>query len=227
MSAYYLLPAIWCFVSVAKQQISEILDVLRDLVSWYFVTVLMLSPVTRRQMIDFIARTPIFNWAICVIIHSLYDALFIQFEKYLTNWPATLRTVLSGMSRLSTETGWHFCHLSRAKMSHSAMVTSYMTCLIHCHWPQIPFLSKSPELLLGPLLTLTDAPLLSASWSAGVRRGGGDQTWPGPDSGSGYRLLTARCHNYTFQNNEKRLLSALIDISEVFAKSEKTLASLN
>ena len=166
MSAYYLLPGIRCFVSVAKQQISEILDVLRDLVSWYFVTVLILSPVTRRQMIDFIAMTPIFNWAICVN-HSSYDDLFIQFKKYLTNWPATLRTVLSGISRLSTETGWHFCHLSRAKMSHSAMVTSYMTCLIHSHWPQVPFLSKSPELLLGPLLTLTDAPLslLSISWS--------------------------------------------------------------
>ena len=41
--------------------------------------------------------------------------------------PATLRTVRSGISRLSTDTGWHLCHLSRARMSHRAMVTSYIT----------------------------------------------------------------------------------------------------
>ena len=88
----------------------------------------MLSSVTRRQMMDFIGCTPIFNWAICVYF-SPNDDLFIQSEKYLNNWPATLRTVLSGKSRLSTETGWHFCHLSRAKMSHRAMVTSHIAWL--------------------------------------------------------------------------------------------------
>ena len=179
-------------------------------------------------MIDFIATTMVRRQFSIERSALIIQTKINSFNStiYLTNWPATLRTVLSGISRLSTETGWHFCHLSRAKMSHSAMVTSHMTCLTHCHWSQVPFLSKSPELLLGPLLTLTDAPLslLSISWSEERGR------WPDlalPRLGSGYRGLTARCHNYTLQNNEKRLLCALIDISEVFAMSEKTLASLN
>ena len=139
-----------------------------------------------------------------------------------TDRPATLRTVRSGISRLSTDTGWHLCHLSRARMSHRAMVTSH-----HISW-LISFTDIDRHSVFSPNLR-SYGPAHCWHWltllcSDQLERGRWP-AWPHSDShpGSGYRLLAARCHNYSFQNNEKRSHCALIDISEVFAKFKKIL----
>ena len=104
-----------------------------------------------------------------------------------------------------------------------------------CHtepWSQVTSLTLTSGAFSHQISGVMSRPIADTDWRSSLssqhqlESGEGAVTRSGYTHltpGSGYRLLTAPCHNYTFQNNEKRLHCALIDISEVFAKSEKIL----